>query len=139
MLAAAPDKDCFSARMMYQIGCKLLSDFVAMFELTVSEQEAFSDAEFHQLYLRLQFAGYSSRSEDETKANFRILRLEYLGAHRVLCEYLAVPATPLQPPAPGLFAALKLPVHVEHMKQKQQKRRLSDSLSLKVGCVLYHK
>jgi len=112
MLAAAPERESFSARVMFQLGCKLLSDFVAIFELTVAEQEECSDDEFHQLYLRLQFAGYSSRSEDETRANFRLLRLEYLCTHRALCSYLAVPATSLHSQHQELLPALKLPVDV---------------------------
>ncbi len=95
MLSADPNKDCLSARMTYQMGCKLMTEFVAIFNLTLSEQQEISDDDFHQLYLRLQSAGYVANSEEATRANFRLLRRAYLSAHHALCEYLAVPATPL--------------------------------------------
>lgn len=108
MLSADPENDCFSARMTYQIGCKLVNEFASLFKLTLSEHEEIGDEEFHQLYLRLQSAGYASNSEEATMANFRLLRCEYLAAHKALSEYLAVPATPATGDNPSLFPSLKI-------------------------------
>ncbi len=87
-------KHCFSARMTYQLGTKLVRDFAATFKVTAINQQEISDDEFHQLYVRLQLAGYSSKCEEEAKVNYRRLRLEYFPTHRALCEYLAVPTSP---------------------------------------------
>ena len=106
LLSSDPGKDCFSARMTYLIGCKLVNEFAAIYNLTLSEAEEISDEEFHQLYLRLQAAGYSSNSEEATKANFRLLRLEYLSAHSALCEYIAVAATPSNKENPARLPTL---------------------------------
>ncbi|PWU03239.1 MAG: hypothetical protein C5B53_00740 [Candidatus Melainabacteria bacterium] len=94
MLGADPAGDHFSARMTYLIGCKLLNEFTAIFKLTLPEPDDISDDEFHQLYLGLQSAGYSANSEEAAKANFRLLRLRYIAAHRALCDYLVVPIPP---------------------------------------------
>ncbi len=91
LLSVAPDSDYFSARTTYLMGCKLVQDFCAIYNLGSSEQKKISDEDFHQLYLRLQSAGYSANSEEAAKANFRLLQLKYLSAHSALCDYLAVP------------------------------------------------
>ncbi len=93
MVSADPERDCFSARRTYQIGCKLMKEFVSLFKLTLSECEEIGDDEFHQLYLRLQSAGYVANSEEATRANFKLLRCGYLADYRALSQYLAVPVT----------------------------------------------
>ncbi len=94
MLSMNPDMECFSARLTYLSGCRLLNEFAGIFSLKLVPQDELSDDEFHNLHLRMQVAGFSSNSEDVARSNFRILRQEYLAAHRALCEYLAVPVTP---------------------------------------------
>lgn len=108
LLSAAPDSAYFSARMTYLMGCKLVNEFAAIYNLASSKQKEISDEEFHQLYLRLQSAGYASNSEEATTANFRLLRCKYLAAHKALCEYLAVPATPTTDDSPSLFPSLMI-------------------------------
>lgn len=95
ILSMEPDINCFSARMTYLMGSKLVNEFVHIFHLNLAPQKEISDDEFHSLYLRLQAAGFSSKSEEVARLNFRMLRQEYLGAHRALCEHLAMPVTPL--------------------------------------------
>ncbi len=94
MLSVNPDKSCFSAKMTYLLGSKLIREVGAIFNMTASKQEEIDCDDFHQLYIRLQAAGYCSNSEEDAKRNFDLLRLEYFTAHRSLCDYLLVPRTP---------------------------------------------
>lgn len=92
MVSVGSDESCFSARLTHQIGCKLVNEFASLYKLTLSEPGEISDAEFHELYLRLQSAGYSSSSEGAARSNFRLMRQEYCPALKALCDYLVVPA-----------------------------------------------
>jgi hypothetical protein len=94
LLSVDPGRHCFSARTTFHLGTKLVRDFAATFSVDALNQQEIGDDEFHQLYVRLQSAGYSSTCEEESKANFRQLRLEYFPTYSALCEYLAVPSSP---------------------------------------------
>lgn len=107
MVSADPEKDCFSARMTYQIGCKLMNEFASLFELTLAEEAEIGDDEFHQLYLRLQSAGYVANTEEATRENYKLLRRNYIAARKALCEYLALPATATTSGSPPSFPNLE--------------------------------
>lgn len=94
MLSVNPDKSCFSAKMTYLLGCKLVCDIAAIFGIAVSEHPEVDSGEFHELYTRLQVAGYCLNSEEDAKRNLDLLRLEYSATHRALCDYLLVARTP---------------------------------------------
>jgi len=93
LISVAPDKTSVSARMTYKLGSKLLREFVAIFKLTPGAADPIGDNEFQRLYRQLESAGYCSSDEEEAKEKFRLLRLEYAGPYKALCEYLVVPTT----------------------------------------------
>jgi hypothetical protein len=95
LLSVDPDGHHFSARVTYLFGCKLVNEFAAIYNIASSKQTEINDEDFHQVYLRLQSAGYSANSEEAARANFRLLQLRYLSALSALCDYLAVPGTAL--------------------------------------------
>lgn len=92
MLSGSPDRDCFSARMVHKIGSRLVNEFASLFKLVLSEADEIGDEEFHQIFLRLEAAGYVSNSENAARESFRQLRSQYLPAHRALTSYLAMRA-----------------------------------------------
>jgi hypothetical protein len=95
LLSVDKDVDCFSAKVTFEFGCRLMKELAQNWNLELSQLPESADDEFRGLYTRLRGAGYCSTEEEIAKANFALLRQQYLPAHRALCEYIAVPATPL--------------------------------------------
>lgn len=93
LVSVAPEKESVSVRMTYKLGSRVLREFVVIFKLTPEAADPIGDNEFQGLYRRLQSAGYCSSDEQEAKENYSLMRLEYAGLYKALCEYLVVPTT----------------------------------------------
>jgi len=95
LLSVDRDVDCFAAQLTYHFGCRLVNELAQNWHLVKTQLPELDHDQFHNLYVRLQAAGYCVDREDTARENFALLRREYLPALRALCEYIAVPPTPM--------------------------------------------
>jgi hypothetical protein len=100
LLCLNPDLQYFPAKMTYLFGCRMVQEYANLMGVVPETQREISGEEFHAVYMRLKAAHYCSNDEATAKANFNRLRGEYLGFHRALCKYIAVPMTPFSTERP---------------------------------------
>jgi len=96
LLSTDFDGDMFSAQLLYNSSVILLRELAAEWRFSDLPAEEASYEEFHQLFLRLQQAGYCDAAEEQkVKDTFLRLHGQYIGTLRLLCAYFAVPYTEL--------------------------------------------
>jgi len=93
LLSTCPDGACLAAKVMFESARALINELCTHWKLDSSGTPEVSVEEVNMIYERLQKAGYTTPSE--AKDTFIRLRQQYIGAHRAICDYIAVPQTPL--------------------------------------------
>jgi len=106
-----PQGHHFEARLLHQIGCRLLQDLADRFKLGKSTVLPMKDVEFREIYRRLSGSGYCSESVDTARSNFIALRSAYYPSYKALCAQFDMPECSLLPQT-GALNALKSATNV---------------------------
>jgi len=95
LLSTGQDRACLSAKLMFKSGKILINELTTGWNLGSSNSSEVGGEEIDELYQRLEKAGYCAASDREAQDRFLKLRRQYVSNQRALCDYIAVPQTPL--------------------------------------------